>query len=292
MNRPNFFIIGAPKAGTTSLYHYCAQHSDIFMCQPKEPAFFCTFDPDCHRRDVLDRSDKRWQQIFHFTLDEYLAIFADADTPVVGEASTAYLSNFFHTAPWIRKICPDAKVVAVLREPIDRLLSDVNMQAILPAEYLKPGQSVDSLVDFLTRGTVLQRPSIREFVQALANKARLGTFGLRQRYQVRLGLYADAIRQFRKYFGDRLHVIKYDDLHARPEDSLRSLFDFLGVRPFLPADMGRLNTAEEWQQRGATALLTKGDIHPASLALLRRFYRPDLEALQPLVPFSVADWLE
>jgi hypothetical protein len=291
MIRPNFFIIGAPKAGTTSLYHYCAQHPDVFMCQPKEPAFFCTFDPDCHKRNVLERGDKRWQQIFHFTLDEYAALFADADKPVIGEASTAYLSYFSQTACWIRKICPEARIVAVLREPIDRLISDVNMQVTLPTAYLKPGHGVEPLVDFLTHGRGLERPSFSGIVKEIIGKVPWGTFGLRQRYEVRLGLYADAISHFRKYFGERLHVIKYDDLHARPENTLRSLFDFLGVRPFLPADMERLNTAEGWQQRGKTALLTKRDVHPAALAQLRRLYRPDIESLQPLVPFSVADWL-
>ena len=79
MKKPNFFIIGAPKCGTTALARYLSEHNDIFMCQPKEPNYFS--------------SDLPMRQPGVESIDEYLNLFSDADDSckAVGEASVWYL---------------------------------------------------------------------------------------------------------------------------------------------------------------------------------------------------------
>jgi len=63
MRLPNFFLVGAPKAGTTSLYHYLDQHPEIYMSPIKEPCFFSTeirdevLDPKLRRRAARDNHD-------------------------------------------------------------------------------------------------------------------------------------------------------------------------------------------------------------------------------------------
>jgi hypothetical protein len=102
---PNFFIIGAAKAGTTSLFYYLDQHPDVFMARDKELHYFC--DPDCDQ----------W-------LGLYQAHF-DVDAPVRGEASTLYTR-----APAIpgvpermAKLVPDARLVYLVRDPVERAMA-------------------------------------------------------------------------------------------------------------------------------------------------------------------------
>lgn len=109
--QPTFFIVGAPKCGTTAMSEYLRSHPRIFICQPKEPHFFATdFHP--YRRDMI-RSE-----------EEYLALFSDAGPAhqALGEASVWYL--YSSTAlPLIRERIPQAKILVMLRNPVDYLHS-------------------------------------------------------------------------------------------------------------------------------------------------------------------------
>src|SRR5919108_5774969 len=107
---PNLFIVGAAKAGTTSLYHYLAQHPDVYMAPMKEPHFFSQIRPDPKLEAFFPHVDNE---------AKYLALFAAAgDEKVRGEASTSYL---WHpdVADAIRSKRPDAKIVAMLRDPLE-----------------------------------------------------------------------------------------------------------------------------------------------------------------------------
>ncbi len=105
---PNFLIIGAAKAGTTTLFAYLAKHPDVFMCEPKEPEFF-------------SRKDK-WSN----GLDWYRSLFANArPDQALGEASTTY-TRWPHTddaAGRIAETLPDTKLVYILRHPVERTYS-------------------------------------------------------------------------------------------------------------------------------------------------------------------------
>src|SRR5690606_1060014 len=104
---PNFIIIGAPKAGTTSLYYYLRQHPQIFMSSVKEPNFFATEGLDLHTEDALDRV---WIDQSITDLDSYSTLFADVkDETAVGEASTSYLGSR-HAARRIHYHVPDARL--------------------------------------------------------------------------------------------------------------------------------------------------------------------------------------
>lgn len=102
---PNFFIIGAAKAGTTSLFHYLDQHPDVFMAEQKELHYFC--DPDC----------AQWLSLYqaHFPVD----------AKVRGEASTLYTrSPAIPGVPGrMAALVPDARLVYLLRDPVERALA-------------------------------------------------------------------------------------------------------------------------------------------------------------------------
>lgn len=104
MKKPNFFIIGAPKCGTTSLAAWLGEHPQIFMSYPKEIYFFCT---DFNLRQIT--SPKKYLHIFQNAGDQHLA---------VGEASVFYLISQIATKK-ILEFNPAARFIVMLRNPID-----------------------------------------------------------------------------------------------------------------------------------------------------------------------------
>lgn len=107
--RPDFFIVGAPKCGTSSFHTYLGQHPEIFMSHDKEPTFF--------------GSDIRRVRTPYPTLDAYLALFRDArEGQRVGESSVAYLGS--RRAPEeIYAFDPESQIVIMLRNPVDVMYS-------------------------------------------------------------------------------------------------------------------------------------------------------------------------
>jgi hypothetical protein len=109
MRKPDFFIVGAPRSGTTSLFHYLRQHPSIFIPTVKEPHFFSDY---YHPNGPQLKS-----------LDDYLELYRECgDDQLAGDLSTSYL-NSPRAAGRIREFQPAAKIGIVLRNPIDRAYS-------------------------------------------------------------------------------------------------------------------------------------------------------------------------
>jgi Sulfotransferase domain len=109
---PTFFIIGAPKTGTTSLHYYLELHPGIQMSAVKEPSFFAPAPDDLHVKRGISRLDK-YEQLF------------DPAARVRGEASTNYAEYPFRQGvpERIGELVPEAKFIYVVRDPIDRTVS-------------------------------------------------------------------------------------------------------------------------------------------------------------------------
>ena len=106
---PNFFIIGAPKCGTTAMAHYLAEHPQIYFCAPKEPFFWST-----------DHAKLRETHRLH-SVDDYLKLFRNADPSrhaAIGEGSTNYMQSRVAVKE-IVKFQPEARFVVMLRNPVD-----------------------------------------------------------------------------------------------------------------------------------------------------------------------------
>ena len=111
----DFFIVGAPKAGTTSLYHYLNEHPEISMSSQKEPDYFS--DADIQNEGMYygkNRID---------TIKKYHSLFDDnSESKLKGEASVSYL--FYKNVPQkIKAYNPDSKIIIMLRNPIERAFS-------------------------------------------------------------------------------------------------------------------------------------------------------------------------
>ncbi len=186
---PTFIVIGAMKAGTTALYRYLAAHPDVFMSERKELDFF------------LDRGTWRLGR------DWYERQFAAAgDAAARGEASPNYTK--VHTMPEpaerMAAMLPDARLVYLMRHPIERLQS----------MYLH------QLADRQER-----RP-IAEAVRANRDYVRTSMYGMQ---------VANYLRHFRR---EQLLLLKSEDLRDDRRAALARVYEFVGVDPgFVPADV-------------------------------------------------------
>lgn len=258
---PTFIIIGANKAGTTSLFLYLKQHPDVFMPAVKEPMFF-TAKP---RLKGEIRRASLSHPVATTTLEEYAALFQDSRPDQArGEASTAYLANP-HCAAKIREIIPDVRLIAVLRNPIDRAFSNYLMYW---------GSGIET----------------RTFDRCVSDEVEhgCGSTPQGQRY-LQLSLYAAAIEQFQEVFGrEALMVVRYDDFEAEPGTVYRLALEHIRVDPsFVPDLSVRSNRAEDYLRTAS-----RPQVLPAVRERLSEHFRADIERLVPLVGFDPTAWLQ
>lgn len=220
---PDFYLVGAPKAGTSALHRWLAAHPDVFMPENKEPRFFCRFEEPFLGPGV-DRFIRTWTK----TESEYGALFAPAPVDaLVGEGSTDYLHNE-GAAERIHARRPDARILILLRNPIDRAYSG-------HLHLVRDQQEDESF----------ERALELEDERLMANWLPL--FGHRRR-----SLYADAVARYRDVFGEKqVLVIGFEDLTADTR-GLGRVCDFLGLDVRLQP-MDRVNESgiprSAWWQR-------------------------------------------
>ena len=213
MTLPNFLVIGAAKAGTNALYRYLQQHPQVYMSPWKEPKFFAFESRD----DLGFRAANGREAPVNATVvldrEEYEQLFDGARGELaLGEASPHYL--YAEKAPArIKALVPDMKLVAVLRNPIDRAFSSYQHLVRDGLEPLDFGAGLD------------------------AEPARIAEhYAFLYRY-ADLGYYTRQLHRYDDLFpADQLLILLYDDLRRDPEATCRRLFSFLGVdESFVPA---------------------------------------------------------
>ena len=122
-DRPNLLIVGAAKCGTTSLYNYLGQHPSVYFPLIKEPRFFL--------KDYISRISKKdphYKDIISSSIDneeKYFRLFnTEISYKIYGEASVHYLYNYKETIPNIKKYLNDPYIIIILREPVERAVSN------------------------------------------------------------------------------------------------------------------------------------------------------------------------
>ena len=225
--KPNFFIVGAPKCGTTALYNYVSHHPNVFMSRVKEPHFFA--------RDLGTYPRIK-------TMEEYTGLFSRATEQhlTVGEASVYYLRSRV-AIPNIREFNPDARLIAMFRNPVD-------MVASLHAQLLY--WSEETIADFETawrlqerrlRGLDLPRGSRGSFLLQYAEAAQFGT---------------QTQRLLSSFPREQVKLILYDDFAASPQAVYDEVIAFLGIPHDGRTEFPRINENKR-----------------ARLPWLRNFYR-------------------
>jgi hypothetical protein len=215
MKRPNLFILGAPKCGTTALATWLASHPDVFVSPVKEPHYFS----EEHRLTP--------------TLDRYEALFADADPQRhrwVCEASVWHL--FSDTAvPNILQYAPDARFIVMVRNPLE-------MAPSMHEQHRFNGNEL-----------------VADFAEALALDEARGRgewAGVRPGYTQpqQLGYLRSCALgwQLERLYGrvprERIHVVVHDDMAADPQGSYLNVLHFLGLEQVLPQNFGKVNAAK------------------------------------------------
>ncbi|MEQ8396048.1 sulfotransferase [Thalassobaculum sp.] len=228
--RPNLFVVGAPKCGTTSVCHYLDQHPEVFISTPKEPLFFCTDQ----------QHDEPWRVS---DPDRYLALFeAGAGRRWRGEGSVWYLSSTI-AARRIHNFSPDSRIVIMLRNPVDMAVS-------LHAQFLFSGNE-----------------NIRDFEKAYsAQAARRRGRRIPWRAHMPEGLlYADVGRyaaQVERYLDvfprEHVKVLIFETFFRDVAAGYRELLEFLDIdvefAPDLAAKNERHNVRSALLQRFLTKL--------------------------------------
>lgn len=213
MNRPNFFLVGQAKSGTSSMHRFLDEHPEVFMSRPKEPHFFCA---DFHA--ITDEFHGTNAPAFHEVrdLDTYLRLFEPAgDARVLGEASTHYLYSEV-AAERIHEFDPDALILVMLREPVDFLHS-------LHAEYLN--NETEDEPDF---GNALDLEADRREGHRLPERVRCPAY---LHYSARIR-YAEQLHRFLARFpAERVKVVVFDDLREDMGAVYGEVLAFLGVDP-------------------------------------------------------------
>jgi Sulfotransferase domain len=227
MRKPDFFIVGAPKCGTTALYQCLQAHPEIFVPERKEIHFFGA--------DLYSPSYVR-------DLDEYLALFAGArHEKRVGEASVWYLFSK-RAAEEIKEFDPEASVIIMLRNPVDMLYS-------LHSQHLYNGTE-----------------NIQDFAEALSAEADRKE-GLRlprnipaieRLFYREVAQYAPQVERYVKTFGsDQIKVIVYDDFNANPARCCRETFAFLDVAVDVEPKIALVNPNKRVRSKGAQSFLDR-----------------------------------
>jgi Sulfotransferase family len=224
MTLPNFLIIGAMKAGTTSLYHYLKQHPQVYMSNIKEPNFFALEGSNLNFNGAEGKERiQRWVKQESVTnIEEYRALFRRAaNETAIGEASPLYL--YSPEAPYrIRHYVPEAKLIAILRNPVERAYS-----AFL----------------YMTRDG---REPLREFSQALqAEESRIRDHWEWIWHYRHLGFYYTQLKRYCDVFDrNQIKVYLYEDLRADLPSVVRDIFRFLEVdESFVPDTSLRHNVS-------------------------------------------------
>ncbi len=200
---PNFFIVGHPKCGTTALYEMLRRQPAIYMPTLKEPQFFATEMHVGARPEQLPD-----------TLEQYVALFDGARAgQVLGEASPSYLRS--HTAAGlIAELQPEARIIAILREPASFLRS-VHLQFVQAA--------IEDEHDLRTALTLeVDRREGR-------NLPRHGYWPLALQYSDHVR-YVEQLRRYHTAFSrEQVLVLIYDDFRADNEGTVDRVLRFLGV---------------------------------------------------------------
>lgn len=314
MKLPNFFIVGAPKAGTTSLYAYLGQHAQIYMCPVKEPSYFASeMRPENFSQELRPRLARELLALQEYlrgnllerrfgglvsSWADYQRLFRNVtDEIAIGEATPCYLWSPSAARNIARRI-PHARIVINLRNPADRAFS----------QYLQ----------MMTEGLICR--SFREQIEAnlrCENKQFGPLWPL-----LEFGQYHRQVERYLQEFPRaQIHISLYEDLQQAPARLMSELFSFLGVSQDFDADLSRRhhepripkftlgayylkkwglwlrlrNLAPGSLRRRVVPLMFRSraslQMSAADRTFLRDYYRDDIKQLAALVGRDLSAWL-
>ena len=244
MTLPNFLIVGVQKAGTTSIYNYLQEHPQIYMSSVKETNFL--------EQDWENLPPEQQNKNGIVTLEKYREVFAGVqDEIAIGEASPNYLFHYESSAARIKKYVPHAKLIVILRNPVERAYSDHLMHK---------------------RDAIGYR-SLSEQIKHSAHKS----------FILRKGFYYKPLQYYFEQFDrEQIKVFFYDDLCDNPQDFMQSMYRYLGVNDtFFPDVNKKAQVAKIPKNQSVNNLLQRKNMLRSATANILKMVMP-VEARQKL----------
>ena len=245
--KANTFIVGAPKAGTTSLHYYLSQHEDVCMSTIKEPNYFSFEEVSSLFYNATSVSDSK----------AYHKLFKE-EKKIIGEASVSYL--FYENIPnRILEYNPKANIIIMLRNPLDRAISHYLMDYRL-------GFCSLSLEDILNNRH---------------------TYPLFFQQYLELGLYYQSVKRYLDTFGDeQVHILYYTDFKNDIKDLMKGVFQFLKIEntsldysvqnSFLSSDYAFVSYLYRlsWVRKGLKSLIPQNYVKVSRIVFFPRQTNP------------------
>ena len=265
MTLPNFLVIGAARSGTTTLYYCLKNHPQVYVTPVLEPRFFA-FEGDKVAFD--GPGDGLLKRRIITKLDDYAELFDRVtDEIAIGEVSPAYLTS--ESAPIrIRHYVPNAKIIAVLRNPVERAMSSFRLEVL---------QGLELVDDFAT--------ALRQEECRMKNN-----WSYVWQYKRRGCYYTQLKRYFDLFAKEQIKVFLFEDWKNGVE-LLKKIFRFLGVNETaaVQENIGHHNSTANarFESRGMERPELSADVR---LALIEE-YREEVDKLQDLIDCDLSSWL-
>jgi len=214
MSKPDFFIVGAPKCGTTAMNEYLKRHPEIFIPDRKEAHYFGTdLEPFGWIRD----------------LNDYMSLFAQVrDEKRVGEASVWYL----YSKKAAKEICefnPKAQIIVMLRNPIEVIYSLYYQHSWAGTEDIDTFELALEAENDRKRGNKLPKRHHEMSVELL--------------FYTQTAKFTEQLQRYFSIFGnDKVHVILYDDFKEDLDKVYKGVLQFLGVDPNVKINFDIINS--------------------------------------------------
>jgi hypothetical protein len=204
---PDFVIIGAQRAGTTSLYNYLIQHPCIAPAVKKEVHYF----------DLCYEYGERWYRGHFMRESERKKQPVQGYPMMTGEASPYYLYHPL-VPERLKALLPNAKLLVLLRNPADRALSQFFFNKKNGKENEKLGYALQNETERM-KGAVLDAPN-----------ARRGTEPHRRRSYLQRGIYVDQLQHWFNHFPrEQFHLINSERMNEDPATAVRGALEFIGL---------------------------------------------------------------
>jgi len=224
-NKPNFFIVGAPKCGTTSMNFYLKEHPEIYIPDRKE---FHYFGSDLAFKH--DRTEETYRTYFEGWSDEKIG----------GEASVWYLYSKL-AAKEIHEFNPDSKIIVMLRNPVDMVHAHHSQTMYGGAEPITDFEEALDAEEGRRNGTIPTHPTRPPQLFYYSQVAR----------------YTEQIERFVSVFGaDKVHVVIFDDLKSDVQRIYRETLEFLGVDSSYEADLSPRNKNQKFRNKSLHYFVT------------------------------------
>ncbi|HOU98655.1 MAG TPA: sulfotransferase [Bacteroidales bacterium] len=248
---PNYLIIGAQKAGTSSLFNYLSMHPQVKNSYKKEVHYF----------------DKNYDKPINWYKQYFPFKFGVNDKTMIGEATPNYLYHPF-VAGRIKKTIPDVKMIVLLRNPVERVISQY-FQAVRKNNEKRP----------LMQSLLEEEQEEKIIFEKLTKDENYYPTEAHVLYKSR-SRYAEQLKRYYELFDkEQIFVVSSKDLLLKPNEVLEKIFAFLGIDThFYLREINLLNVGTN-----------KKDVPQDVISYLNDYFKPYNEELFNLLGYKI-DW--